>query len=371
VSCNNDKKGISTASNEGALVISTSNFDETVKTDPTLSTEIIKLESSTKEQLIGQIDKLICKNNKFYILDRTIAKAVYVFDEDGKFEFRIKRRGLGPGEYNECWDIDVDNEGNIYILGVNMYKVIKYDKNGKYLKEASYGFQTFNFCNVAADTFALYQMNRFHDSKELNYNIIYWTTDGLIPFRYFPYSHEQNRGFTIRPSYFQRNESSILFSSIYCDTIFEVSTEGLSAKYIFKPKDSEYYKKSYQIQDHKERSQYLYKSDVPWNFHNYLENDEQFISSFFYKSNVGVLIFNKKNSETKYFIFSDIKDQKTIGFKPYALHNGKLVGHVLPSHLKNIKNAHFVKQLNLPESFFENDSLRMGNPYLIEYTILD
>lgn len=368
-SCSNTATEATSVSGEGAHIISTEKFEETVKTNPSLTAEIIKLEASAKEQLIGKVDKIIYKNGKFHILDRTYAKAVYVFDKEGQFEFRIKRRGLGPGEYNECWDMDVDDEGNIYVMGINMNKVIQYNSKGKYEKEATYGFTSFNFCNVAPDTFALYQLSRVHDVEELNHDILYWDTKGYISNRLFPYSVKQMETLSTRRAFFTRNENSVLFSKNFCDTIFDVTNMGLEAKYIFKRKESEYYKKSFQIPVHKERFKYLFKSDVPWNFHNYMEDGYTFTCCYFYKSDVGIVTYDKNTEKTDFYLFDDIKKEHARDLKPFGLCDGKLMGAVMPSKLKELQETHIVKELGLPESEFYADSLQAVNPYIVLYNI--
>lgn len=87
--------------------------------------EYIPLE--TKEYcLLGDINKIIYKNDKFYILDRDQNKGVYIFDKDGRFRSSINKLGEGPGEYIEIMDMDIDNENNVYIADNAKMDIIKY-----------------------------------------------------------------------------------------------------------------------------------------------------------------------------------------------------------------------------------------------------
>jgi len=93
----------------------------------------VKLETKDKS-IIGNIDKVICdKNEDFYIADYYSSKKVFRFDKKGNFIRSYGKIGQGPGEYNSIKGFALDSESNIFLLA--NYKLIKFDKNGKLLKE--------------------------------------------------------------------------------------------------------------------------------------------------------------------------------------------------------------------------------------------
>ncbi len=93
----------------------------------------VKLETKDNS-LIGNIDKLICdKNGDFYIADYYSSKKVFCFNKKGNFIRSYGKIGQGPGEYNSIEGFALDSESNLFLLG--NYKLIKFDKNGKLLKE--------------------------------------------------------------------------------------------------------------------------------------------------------------------------------------------------------------------------------------------
>ena len=93
----------------------------------------VKLETNDNS-LIGNIDKIICdKNEDFYIADYYSSKKVFRFDKKGNFIRSYGKIGQGPGEYNSIRGFALDSESNIFLLA--NYKLIKFDKNGKLLKE--------------------------------------------------------------------------------------------------------------------------------------------------------------------------------------------------------------------------------------------
>jgi len=93
----------------------------------------VKLETKDNS-LIGNVDSVIYdKNEDFYIADYYSSKKVFRFDKKGNFVGSYGKIGQGPGEYNSILSFALDSESNVFLLG--NYKLIKFDKNGKLLKE--------------------------------------------------------------------------------------------------------------------------------------------------------------------------------------------------------------------------------------------
>jgi hypothetical protein len=99
--------------------------------------------------LIGNIEKVFYRNNRFYAIDKNVTKSIFVFDAGGKFLWKIDKRGKGPGEYTELLDFDVDSIGNIYLLDNGAMKIIKYDSLGALITEYKTGnrFMEFTILN--------------------------------------------------------------------------------------------------------------------------------------------------------------------------------------------------------------------------------
>lgn len=117
--------------------------------------EYIPLE--TKEScLLGNIHKIIYKNDKFYILDRDQNKGVCIFDKNGRFLSSISKQGEGPGEYIEIMDMDTDNEGNVYIADNAKMDIIKYKQaNSDDYEVIHVGEHFMEFCYLDKQSFLL------------------------------------------------------------------------------------------------------------------------------------------------------------------------------------------------------------------------
>lgn len=87
------------------------------------------------ESIMGDIDKIIIKNQKIYILDSKKTKSLFVFDLRGKFLNKICRKGRGPGEYIQIKDFQVMENDEIIIYGAAPYKLMRFNKQGRFIKE--------------------------------------------------------------------------------------------------------------------------------------------------------------------------------------------------------------------------------------------
>ena len=110
---------------------------------------------TTKESLIGGIDKVIENGNIYYILDREVDQ-VLCFDKRGKFLHSVGKIGKGPGEYLSVDDLQVF--GNIvYLLARDSKKIILFSQEGKFQKEIPLdGFYS-NFIIVNNEHAVLYR----------------------------------------------------------------------------------------------------------------------------------------------------------------------------------------------------------------------
>lgn len=86
--------------------------------------EYIPLETND-DCLLGAIDEIIYRDGTYFVLDEEQNK-VFLFGEDGSHLFTLDRVGRGPDEYMNIRSMDVDRQGNIYLLSSHSSEVVKY-----------------------------------------------------------------------------------------------------------------------------------------------------------------------------------------------------------------------------------------------------
>ncbi|MDR1097536.1 MAG: 6-bladed beta-propeller [Tannerella sp.] len=125
---------------------------DTVKSNPLNSLKFshiryIPLETD-EECLIGFANKILIRDSRIYVADFHKAMALFVFDMNGKFLFKIARRGQGVGEYVSFRDFDIQTNGDLYMFDQHRKKILIYNSAGEYLREIYSDFYFSKFCLV-------------------------------------------------------------------------------------------------------------------------------------------------------------------------------------------------------------------------------
>lgn len=107
---------------------------------------------TTKDALIGSISKIIKKGNRFYI--NSSNKSLKVFSSEGEYLLQIGTLGLGPKDYSNLSDFDVDTK-NIYVLTSG--KILIYALNGEYVKSIPLSLNA-NKLKIAGDRILLFAL---------------------------------------------------------------------------------------------------------------------------------------------------------------------------------------------------------------------
>ena len=79
------------------------------------SIEVISLEH-TNESDISLVWRIIPYKDRYYIKNGITESYVLVFDRNGKFIYRLDKRGQGPGEYASLEDIVIDPKREELVL---------------------------------------------------------------------------------------------------------------------------------------------------------------------------------------------------------------------------------------------------------------
>lgn len=191
----------------------------------------IKLE--TKEDfLISHIDKIIEKDNKYYILDKKFNQ-VFIFDFNGKFINQIGSIGKGPGELLSIEDISFNKDStSVLLLSNNSMKISEYDLLGKYNKDIKIDLFA---SKVATDKYNnLYLFTNKNVSPiSKKYDLLKTDSSGRVNNRYFPFENNEDYAVDFAGFVISGINGDILFNNSYSDTIFSLYNQKIKAKYIF------------------------------------------------------------------------------------------------------------------------------------------
>lgn len=91
------------------------------------SIEIIPLETN-QEYLVETVGKILKYKDLYYIGSATgLINKILVFDENGKFIYKLDKKGMGPNEYTDIRDFDVIDKDRIVIISRSNPSIHIYD----------------------------------------------------------------------------------------------------------------------------------------------------------------------------------------------------------------------------------------------------
>ncbi len=82
--------------------------------------------------LLGTCDKVLTYDSLVYILDQ---ERILVINKEGTLHAEINQIGMGPGEYSEITDFEIDTNGNILLYCSDEQKVLTYTCDGKFISQ--------------------------------------------------------------------------------------------------------------------------------------------------------------------------------------------------------------------------------------------
>lgn len=198
------------------------------------SISYIPLET-TKDIVIGSIDKMEAFDSYFFILDKR-TKKIWCFDSLGKYIFQIDKKGKGPGEYLDIFDFNIDKENKqILVLDRNSQKILYYDFSGQYLKDVQLDVKARLFA-LLNNKFLLYtsgvDIYMKKENNDYGYNLFLSDLNGKVEHRFFIYNEITDNLW--RHNVFVKNKTGVMFHYARNDTIYNFNDNGeLTVKYLF------------------------------------------------------------------------------------------------------------------------------------------
>jgi len=280
---------------------------EAVKKD-TLKIKYIKFIplETTDDCLIGGYCKTMIKNNRIYLCDCSHANALFVFDMNGKYLFKIARMGQGPGEYIRIMDFDIDKNGDIYLFDAGYGKrILVFDSTGKYIRTIQLEYNLGNFCLIDEKMY----LSKPFDSRRrfaclVTYDMNNKKTEIILDNKYLFELDDSN------PFDFYHSPDSIIFyAPTFSKIIFSIDNEGIhpvigvkNLKETPKSTIEEWLREDNYMERMKLRMQNKYFTDLSYIFEN-----ENYIS-FTFINDRNFLFYNKHTKVTFQIPFSSLWD---------------------------------------------------------------
>lgn len=173
--------------------------------------------------VINGIDKITFCDQKPIILDKK-QKALFVFDEAGRFISKIHDVGNGPNEYIQLNDFCISEQTKsifaLVVAGIHKSVVYEYGLDGKQknrfkLPFIAYNIGTFDNCLVF--------FSNFSSSMKKDFNIHITTKECKVISKHFPYTRRSNLEWGYSSDVFIQYEDQLFYQPVFCDTIYHIS----------------------------------------------------------------------------------------------------------------------------------------------------
>ena len=236
--------------------------------------------------MIGSINELQVFNGYIYILDKPIAKSLFVFDMKGRFIRKIGSLGNGPGEYIQIKDFTVDTENGFIFLQDEGTRVHKYQLDGTYVHSISIQTPRSNSYFIQFYKGILYASVIAWDPAEDDYMLLgIDPNDGKILSRLLPLKY--NKGWaeaSFTGNFFMsRLSNPPKYTQLFMGSVVSLDEEispyiELKSKNLVTEKDLENLPEgSMSIM---EKLSHFQRSSKIWNVHNLVENDDFLLFSY-------------------------------------------------------------------------------------------
>ena len=339
--------------------------------------EYIPLETNNKS-LLGNIDKLIPYNNRFYILDKKQARSVFIFDNMGNHINTIAAIGRGPKEYVSLGNMTVDRYNNeIILLDDSSFALLYYDLEGNFLRREKIGIRMFDFARISKDDFILFSGSAFN--RQLPDTEFFGITIGNptkeIKWKGFKLDVFFRELHIMGSNHFYQNDTCMFYSGPFTNEVYQIFADGnakLRYRFIFPNGNETLYKNTGKVTF--EFISEAIRRDIWYCLgNNFIETDE-FMTAGFTKGDKVVLFTYDKTAKEYIATYTSVfpGSGKVIGnIIPVASDGEYLFAVINQSSIMNyktmLKNGIMPAGWKLPEILSEQQE--NDNPVIVRYTI--
>ena len=301
--------------------------------------EFIPLET-TDESLISDVNRIVYADSLYYIHStRSLMDSkLLVFDSSGQFCRKISQRGYGPGEYIDITDFLVTDE---YVVIATNFKLIKYDKQGRFFKEYKIEQQVKEFLERKDSSYLVYNFG----SDRKGFTLLNQMNDeGVVEARFFKRKENEvkisSNRINLRSLIFYDN--SYYLNYPYKDTIFEIQNENVRPFYYVNYGNKQIPEELFDLSDEHDvmikklssLDDYIYLTSFGLAKHYlYIGSHNKYYQAYItlYSKNTGKTISARKLEDDMFFkgnIFP-----LTFRLLPHNSDNGDILWEVEPSYL--------------------------------------
>lgn len=257
--------------------------------------ELIPLETN-KASIITNAEKIIQFKDLYYVLD-VKQKAIIVFNEKGKFKFKIQNVGRGPEDYMSINDIVINHFDNTLEALSPQGQILKYDGYGKFLYSFNLPIKAVHyFMPVSKDIIALFSN---YEKKRLSFYSR--SSEKIIAtIRDVPEFIARKTSLNPINSPFSAFGSHVFYFEPFSNNVYKVKENGIELSYMW---DFGHFNLNLNELPINETAKELAAKIAKYahNFMYNIENSKYVFTSFVFDKKWKNLIYDKKTGVAKVF----------------------------------------------------------------------
>lgn len=192
---------------------------------------LVSLETNN-DNLIGTVDQIILGDSTIIIADRRIAKAVFMFDYDGKYIGRISNLGNGRNEYLDLTHVCKRKDKSIALLDEISGIVLVYDERGNYIETIKTDLYANAMEFITDELMAFDIYSRYPKSYDPYGDVSFTIRNKNQEIKYlFGLTHFKH-GFNYSRYYNLYSYDNVVYCNVnFEDYIYELTSDSVKAKY--------------------------------------------------------------------------------------------------------------------------------------------
>jgi hypothetical protein len=299
--------------------------------------------------------------DRYYTLDRQ-QNIVHVFDRQGKFIFKIDKRGQGPGEYPFLDDIAVNPSGNLELLCA-MGFVYEYDLKGKFIQTihvtSDYLRAVHEFIPLSENTIVFYAAAH-HPYRVVYYDLL----ERKIRKEAFEEADEMGTMFNY--SNFYRYNGEWYFYRPFCQDVYKVNENDFAVSFTmdFGKYNRDFRKTSYSAEaryNHETRYAEVTRQ-IPYWLSEMGENNRYVIVHIKLNGKFANVIYDKAVQQCKYIP----RFTESVIIRPVIVTNEQVLNYCNPGELEQYLTEDMLDEPNR-KIFNELIHSTDANPIIINY----
>lgn len=338
-----ENNAFTTETNSPPMVVKVNSSKKTVNLSEVVEvTNIVPLET-TRKSLLGTLDKLVCFEEKIYVLDSDNTNKLAVFSDKGEHLANIGSPGNGPGEYSKILDFAIDKEAKKIIMLEKELNLLFYELDGTFIESQSIKTSTRTIEMVKQGIVALYS-----DAPSMKLSAGEWRL------RLYDYNKKEviSKHMKSNPKLldkvpgnqtnFSRFNNFTYITASTSDTIYRLSNQSLRGhalvQYEGSQRPDDFFETLPPLPASIAAIQGSVYASPPYKWY---ETDD-FVSFFHIEKNAFYYNLIAKPSLKPLLTFSKVADDFGIGMTlmPIGVHNNQLVVSVDPGITKMIRQHH-------------------------------